>query len=436
VRILFAVHHFPPRYTGGAELRALRTASHMRARGHEVEVVCVEHTDRGPEGGVGWEEGLYEGVPVRRLSFDLSAAPDRFRWEYDNAWIGAHLRWYLAERRPDLFHLIGGYLMSGRALVTAQEMGIPTVLTLTDFWFLCPRIQMWRSDGRLCQSVPEAAACVRCLAEEKRRYRLPGRIASGLADGFWRSRRGLVNRVEARRAFLFEALERTDCIVSPSRFLRRFFVRAGVAPEKVVFVRQGRDFPTLRPEDLDKPSSPHLRVGYMGQIAPHKGVHILFAAARRLPDALLRVHAYGDTSRFPRYVAKLRRLIRGDDRLRLNGAFPKEALSRVLRGLDVVVVPSLWYENSPNVILEAFAHRTPAVVGDVGGMAELVEDGVSGLHFRRGDAEDLARQLRRLLDRPTLLETLREGIPPVKTVAEEMDELEQIYGRVTGRYGR
>jgi len=431
VRIVFAVHHFPPRYTGGAELRALRTALHMRARGHEVAVVCVEYTDRGPDGGVTWEDGLYDGIPVRRLSFDLSAAPDRFRWEYDNAWIGVHLRRYLAERAPDLFHLIGGYLLSGRALRTAQEMGIPTVLTLTDFWFLCPRIQMWRSDGRLCQAVPEAVACARCLAEEKRRYRLLGRIAPGLADAFWRSRRGLVSRIEARRVFLLGVLNRTGCIVSPSRFLRRFFVRAGVAPGKIAFIRQGRDFSALGPGDLDKPASPHLRVGYIGQIAPHKGVHILFAAARRMPHAPLQVHAYGDTSRFPRYTAELRRLARGDERLRLDGAFPKEALSRVLRELDVVVVPSLWYENSPNVILEAFAHHTPVIVGDVGGMAELVEDGVSGLHFRRGDVEDLTRQLRRLLDRPALLERLREGIPSVKTVAEEMDELDQIYDQVT-----
>jgi glycosyltransferase involved in cell wall biosynthesis len=54
-----------------------------------------------------------------------------------------------------------------------------------------------------------------------------------------------------------------------------------------------------------------------------------------------------------------------------------------------VVVPSIWYENSPNVILEAFAHRTPVVASDLGGMAELVEDGVNGLRFTPGDASSL-----------------------------------------------
>lgn len=431
MKIVFAVHHFPPKYTGGAELRTYRTASQMKVRAHDVQVICVEHDHQGPTDGVAWDDSVYDGIPVRRLSFDLSGAPDRFLWGYDNGWIGEHLSQYLAESRPDVFHLIGGYLMSGRALRAAQESGIPTVVTLTDFWFLCPRIQMWHSSGGLCRTVPRAEVCARCLGDERRRYRLPAKVAPGLMKAFWRMRKGAARRIEARRTFLLEALNRTDRIISPSRFLRRCFVEAGVNSDKIVFVRQGRDFPNLPPEDLTKTASPHLRVGYIGQIARHKGVHILFEAARRLPGAAIRVHVYGDTSHFPRYAEELGQQARGDDRLSLDGSFPKEALSQVLRELDLIVVPSLWYENSPNVILEAFAHRTPVIVSNVGGMAELVEHEVNGLHFQIGDSMDLARQLQRIIDEPALLETLRQGIPPVKTASEEMNELAQIYNLVT-----
>jgi glycosyltransferase involved in cell wall biosynthesis len=92
----------------------------------------------------------------------------------------------------------------------------------------------------------------------------------------------------------------------------------------------------------------------------------------------------------------------------------------------------VWYENSPNVILEAFAHHTPVVASDLGGMAELVRDGENGLLFAPGDADSLARQLRRLLDDPHLLSALRAGIGPVKSVAQEMDELEGVYQTVVG----
>jgi glycosyltransferase involved in cell wall biosynthesis len=427
MRIVIAVHHFPPRYTGGAEWRAYRTAAALQARGHEVRVVCVECIDAGPDGSVAWKDDVYDGIAVRRLSFSLAAAPDPFRWEYDNPWIGHHLQEFLSEHRPDVFHLIGGYLMSGRALRVAHQLNIPTVVTLTDFWFLCPRVSMLRSNGQVSTLPINAVTCARCLGEEKRRYRLPGRVAPSLMEAFWRLRKTRISNIEARMAFLRLTLNQVSAIISPSQFLRSIFVEAGVEPEQIIFSRQGRDFPDLVPEMLEKTPSSGLRVGYTGQIAWHKGIHVLFEAARRMPDIPLTMRAYGDITPFPEYTAYLHRIIAGDGRLELAGVYRCREVSQVLRELDVIVVPSLWYENSPNAILEAFVHRTPVVASNLGGMAELVRDGENGLLFAPGDANDLARQLRRLLDDPSLLPTLRAGIGAVKSVAQEMDELEEIY---------
>jgi len=426
MKILIGVHHFPPRYTGGAELRAYRTAAWLQAHGHDVHVVCVEAIDAG--GDLTFEDDTYDGLRVRRLYFNLKVAPDPFRWQYDNPWIGAHLRGYLAQLAPDLFHLISGYLLSGSALRAAQDLRLPTVLTLTDFWFLCPRLNLLRSDGSLCRPPFEPATCARCLGEQQRRYRLPGRVAPALMRLFWRGRRSRAAQIAARMTFLHATLGRVNAIISPSRFLRGLFIEDGLAPERIIFSRQGRDF-DLTPELLHKSASPRLRVGYLGQIAPHKGVHLLFEALRYLPGADLEVRAYGDPAPFPRYTRRLRRLAGRDPRLHLAGVYERTAVSRVLQGLDVIVVPSLWYENSPNTILEAFAHRTPVIVSDLGGMAELVTDDVNGLRFAPGDAPALAARLRRLLTEPALLPRLRAGIAPVKTVAQEMTELEEIYRR-------
>ena len=235
--------------------------------------------------------------------------------------------------------------------------------------------------------------------------------------------------------FLRQTLSQVDAIISPSQFLRSTFIEAGVKPERIIFSRQGRDFPDVTPEMLRKMPSSGLRVGYVGKIARHKGVHVLFEAARQMPGASLSVRAYGDTTSFPGYTARLRRLIAGDERLELAGVYRRQEVSQVLREMDVIVVPSLWYENSPNAILEAFGHRTPVVASNLGGMAELVRDGENGLLFAPGDAEGLARQLRRMLDDPHVLPALRAGIGPVKSVAQEMDELEEIYW-VVARNGR
>lgn len=424
--MLIAVHHFPPAYTGGAEWRAYRTAAWLRECGHDARVICVETIEAGEGSGVIFEDGEYGGVPVRRLSFSIKRAPDPFRWTYDNPWIGEHLRGYLAERAPDIFHLISGYLMSGSALRAAMEARIPTVVTLTDFWFLCPRITLLRSNGQLCGPPFDAVTCARCLGEEKRRYRIPGRLAPAVMQAFWRMRPERVKQIQARMTFLQDTLGRVDAVVSPSRFLRDLFVRAGVAPERIVFSRQGRDF-DLTPELVDKLPSSRLRVGYMGQIAPHKGVHILFEAARQLPGAALEVKAYGDPAPFPDYARRLRSMAATDPRLKMCGVYDRTQVSQVLQGVDVVVVPSVWYENSPNTILEALAYRTPVIVSDLGGMAELVEEGVNGLRFAPGDAVALAARLRQLLDEPALLPRLQRGIGPVRSIVEEMTELQEIY---------
>jgi glycosyltransferase involved in cell wall biosynthesis len=432
MRIAMAVHHFPPHYTSGAELRAYRTATWLRDHGHDVYVICIEAIDAGDSHGLTFKDEHYDGLPVRRLSFNLAAASDPFRWAYDNPWIGEHLHEYLAKLAPDLLHLISGYLMSGSTLRVAMNLQIPTVLTLTDFWFLCPRITLLRSNGQLCAPPFDAVTCARCLGEEKRRYRVPGQIAPALMDAFWRTRSSRVAKVRERMVFLDETLNRVDAVVSPSQFLRHLFIEAGVPAERIIFSRQGRDFPDLTPDLLEKAPAAHLRVGYLGQIAPHKGVHTLLEAVRRLPGAALQVKAYGDTGRFPDYARQLRQMARQDARLSLAGVYDRTDVSRVLQGLDVVVVPSVWYENSPNAILEAFAHRTPVVASDVGGMAELVRHEETGLLFKMGDTESLARQLQRLLDSPHLLAALRAGIGPVKSVAQEMQELEEIYRTVVG----
>jgi len=432
MKIVIALHHFAPRYTSGAELRAYRTAAWLHDHGHDVHVVCVESIDTGDGHGLTFEDDTYCGLPVRRLSFNLASAPDPFRWEYDNRWIGEHLDGYLAKVRPDLLHLISGYLMSGSTLRAAMDLRIPTVVTLTDFWFLCPRITLLRSNGQLCAPPFDAVTCARCLGEGKRRYRIPGRIAPGLMDVLWRTQRGRVDRVRARMTFLRETLERVDAIISPSQFLRGLFVEAGVAPERIVFSRQGRDFLNLTPDLLEKTPTAHLRIGYMGQIAPHKGVHTLFEAVQQLPGANLEVKAYGNRVPFPGYTHRLRQMVRYDPRLKLTGVYERTEVSRVLQELDVVVVPSVWYENSSNTILEAFAHRTPVIASDLGGMAELVKDGVNGLRFAPGDASSLAAKLRQLIDNPGLLSQLQDGIGPVKSVAEEMAELRAIYGTVVG----
>jgi glycosyltransferase involved in cell wall biosynthesis len=427
MRVLLAVHHFPPNFTGGAEWRAYRTADALQCRGHQVRVLSVESIKH-HRGDPRWRDEVYEGVQVRRLFLDLDGASDPWRVEFDNPWIGKHLSAWLATLQPDVFHLIGGYLLSGSALRAARSMEIPSIVTLTDYWFLCPRITMLRSDGTRSRLPIDPVTCAQCLGQERRRYALPNAVAPKLMRAFWGFRKNRARRIEERQRYLMNELNGVHTLIAPSRFLMEQFVRAGVSQDSIRFMRQGHDFSYLNDGLLRKEPSERLRVGYIGQISFHKGVHTLLLAAARVDNPNLEIRIYGDGSRFPRYMKSLRRFKQSRTSVEFAGSFAgRTQLTRILQTLDVVVVPSVWAENSPNSVLEAFAHRTPVIASNTGGLPELVDHGRNGLLFEAGDAGSLAGALDRILVSPELLETMRANIRPVKSLDEEIDELGRVY---------
>jgi len=433
MRILVAVHHFPPDCGGGAGWRAYRTVREFQRAGHQVHVVCAGSITCGNGQVLEHVRDTYGGVIVDRLYFNLSRSPDPFRWGYRNPLVGQYVSDLAREFKPDVVHLISGYLMSGSTVEAAQAARLPVVLTLTDFWFLCPRITLVRSDGSLCPSSVDPVACVLCLRKQKRRYRLPDRLSGGLvgrALGLaWRkSNDALVAAVRERGTYLLSLLDTIDVVISPSQFLKQLFESQGVSPRRFLYMRQGLDISDWVKAAPSNPG-PSLRVGYIGQIAEHKGVDVLVKAFRRLRagEKTPQLTLYGSTEQFPGFVERLRQQAAGRNDIVFAGQFEHSQIRRIHAGIDVLVVPSVWYENSPNVILEAFATGTPVVVSGLGGMAELVTDGVNGFQFEPGDAQDLARVLQRFVDQPDLAETLRQGMLPVKTVQEEVEELLHIY---------
>ncbi len=433
MKITLPVHHFPPHYSAGAELYAFRLARWLIAHGHEVEVVCVEAIDQGRPAELHATEDRYQGITVWRLAFNLIEAPERLRWNYDNPLLGTWFADYLRRAQPDLAHFQAGYLIGLAPLAAAHAASVPTVLTLHDYWFLCPRVTLLRGDGTLCTNIPNnPAGCAWCQRLERRSYRLPDRLSGGMLGTIAQTiaLRDERTVIADRRAQLLPALALPDAVIAPSHFLAERFAPF-VPAERLHIARYGLDLtPFQQPHRHG--ASETLRVGYIGQIAQHKGVHLLIDAFRRLQtgDQPAELHIYGGLDAQPHYVDSVRRLAGNDPRIQLHGRFPNADVASILAELDVVVVPSIWYENSPLAIMEAQAAGTPVVTAALGGMAELVRDGVDGLHFQPADAADLARALQRLIDAPALLPTLRAAVTTPRAIDDEMRQLVTIYNSV------
>lgn len=432
MRILFTAHGFPPTHSAGAERRTERMARWLADRGHYVEVFAVEslttegfHVDSRQE----------NGLTVHRLSYKIENVPDPLIGFYDYPPVGDALRDILSRGAFDLLHLVSGYLLGNQVIQTAQRMGIPQVITLTEFWFMCPRLNLMKATGILCTGPETHEKCTRCLMEDKRRYRLPAMLMPKVMDAVWpvvhmtTSSGQMREAVQRRDRVLRAALEAIDLVICPSKYLIDKFAEFGFQTQNFHYLRQG----LARPGDKStsgQRASDVLSLAYIGQIKEHKGVDLLIDAVIMLLNEgkPIVLELWGPETESPDYVAWLKaRSAKYSRNIRWQGKYTGHKVWDVLAQTDVLVMPSRWHENSPNAILEAFEMGVPVIATNLGGMAELVQHEKNGLLFELNDAEDLSRQIKRLLDETGLMKSLYEGIPPVKTINEEMEEILLLY---------
>jgi glycosyltransferase involved in cell wall biosynthesis len=436
MRILLVCPHFPPRSIGGVEIYTKRLADTLRMQGDEPAVICVEDAVF-PHEGIPVSLDMASGYPVHRVAANLTETPGGLGVTYHSAELERAVGEVMDADRPDVLHLHSGYLLGGSVLLAAQARSIPTVVTLHDFWFMCSRITLSHPGGALCTGPESDGKCAWCLSTAKRRYRLldvtsggrVGRVMArliehrpiGRALGFATLRDTLAQR----RSTLTRALGGADVILSPSHFVRDAMLRAGIGPERIAISRYGIDARPL-PRVPRAPGEP-LRLGYLGQLAPHKGVHVLVAAVGSMTEQSIRLSVYGDPGPHARYAAELRSGAKKDARIAFEGPYGHERVYDILSRLDTIVVPSIWYENAPFVIQEAQAAGVPVLASHLGGMRELVADERDGLLFEPGSARSLAAQIRRLVHEPDLLERLRAHPAVVRSAADELVELRRHY---------
>ena len=221
-----------------------------------------------------------------------------------------------------------------------------------------------------------------------------------------------------REAFLKDHLLIADAFVSPSQFLIDRYAAWGLPRERFVMIENG-----LAPQRIAPPRTPgarnrRSRFGYFGQLTEFKGLHVLLEAITSIDDdvwgndATLAIFGGNLENQPAAFRDRFERLIeRAGRRVRFFGSYRSEELPRLMEQVDWVIMPSIWWENSPVVIQEAFLHGRPPIVGDIGGMAEKVRHGVDGLHFRVSSPEDLADRLTEALEDPSLWQRLRDNAP-------------------------
>lgn len=456
LEVLYVVHGFPPDTWAGTEIYTLNLAQEMKRRGHRVTILA-RAPGPGGEGSAQAEgepddfelvEDEFEGLRVIRMIHRLQHKS--LEESYSQPRAEAAFRKVLADVGPDLVHFQHLIHSSIGLVEIARDRGLATIVTCHDYWAICPRVQLIRPDGERCEG-NMGAGCFLCV-KEKQLERVPAAAKAGkLGDALLAAIAGGAGRVGTARAkelaseyaelrtreeAVPAAYAAADLRISPSRFLRQKLLDAYAGFDKHSFLFSDNGMRTDHVEALEKRPAKVVRFGFVGSLVWYKGDEVLVRAMAELgTDVAAELNIYGsfDPDK-DEHHARLSKLVEETGaRVTFKGRFDNSKLSEVYAEIDVLVVPSVWFENSPITIHEAFLTHTPVVTSDIGGMAEFVRDGVDGLHFKVGDELDLAKQLRRFVDEPGLVEELSQDWMTIKTIQENAAETEYRYRGLVAR---
>ena len=446
LKVLYIAHNHPNVRPGGAEQHALEL---HRAMSEVQGVESVLLTKGGPP--VGQFGRVHEGTciePIAGSASEYFLYTDGYTFDYLNGTItgkdfySKHFRTFLLAIQPNVVHfqhtLFLGYDLIREVANTLPNAAI--LYTLHEYLPICAR------DGQMIRTANNE------LCEEESPQRCHGCFPHIAPQTFF-----------LRKRFIQSQFAMVDLFIAPSRFLMQRYVDWGIPAQKIMFQDYGRT--PVRP-GTDRPRKLRNRLGFFGQLSGFKGVDVLLEAMRLLDvershrsssatDALngharairgeadanratLKLHGANldlQDGEFKRQFTRL--LDETRDSVTLIGKYQQKRLPELMREIDWVVVPSIWWENSPLVVQEAFMNRRPVICSDVGGMAEKVTDGVNGIHFRVGDPASLAAAIRRAVQSPVTWDEMRLGIPTIYGLDTQVSELGDLYRQLlAGRLSR
>ena len=411
MHILHLVHQYLPEKIGGTELYTRTLAHHQVKQGHEVTIVTPASTPI-----ITPEPVVEEGVTVYRIGVGPRGATAVFRSTFRHSQLDRTLAYILRQEQPNVVHIQHLMGWPSQLVRHIQQANIPYLITLHDYWHLCANAQLITNyDHTVCRGPNWWVNCARC-ALARAGYKQATPLIPGLMSLLgWRHNR------------LQKVLSGARTLIAPTLFTAQIHEQMGISLTGIQIVPHGIALPKVMPPR--QPRSHRLRIGYIGGLSWQKGVHILVEAVNQLPKTEVTLTIYGDTAVFPDYTAQLKQQAQHPG-IHLAGRIPHHHLWSALAQLDVVVVPSLWYETASLIIQEAFAAQVPVIASNLGALRERVADGIDGVLVPAGDVFALYQILDQCRRDPAYLNQLQAGIQPVFTIQEHLMKMEAIYRQI------
>jgi glycosyltransferase involved in cell wall biosynthesis len=433
MKILYVLHSFPPFHWRGTEVYAMELATAMASATGSTHQPHVFYLRDDPEAEeVVIEDDEFRGLPVHRARMRIDPAdPETY---FFNPSQEAVFKELLNRIRPEVVHFL--YYTGGLSLnlpKIAGESGAKVFITVTDFSGLCPRGQMLDRDGERCPGSREGIRCVPCLFDTTvfaSSPRLDRVLREYLPLWLMPARPGKeLELVGKRIAAVREAFTGAKLVIYPNANSRKLYHLSEIRSRWEEVMDYGIDTRPFAPHE--KSASEHVRIGFVGQLLPHKGLHVLARALEGLPgDWRLIVYGSLEDPGAREYHESLRF---DPERADFRGTFGFEHMNRALEDIDILVVPSTWDENCPLIVKYAMATGTYAVLADQPGMVADRDKVARARFFEPGDAESLRKALALAIrmraskksEAGVLEKVLKSGA--ITDIKEQADTLEGFY---------
>jgi glycosyltransferase involved in cell wall biosynthesis len=387
--------------TGGADRCYLQWADLLERQGHETVFFSMHHERNLP---TPYAKYFVDEVDFFNSSMrDLPSMAMRVLYSFQAR---KRIEALIQDTQPDVAHLHNvAHQLSPSILHPLKKHGIPVVQTLHDYKFGCPTY-MFYTEGQVCE---------RCKGGRYYNVLLHRCNRGSLAAS-------ALNCAEMYFHQLLGIYDNVDAFISPSNFLRQKMIEYGVAPERVVCIPNFIALDEYRPEYTHEDY-----FLFCGRLLAIKGVRTLLAAMASIKEAKLYVVGEGELKQeLESHAAD-----RGMENVSFLGYKSGEELKSIIAKSMFSVIPSEWYENLPYAVLESFALGTPVVAANIGGIPELIDEGVDGVLFKPGDVDDLVDKIRSLLARR---QDLAEMGRQARAKIERQYDAETHYDRVLSLY--
>jgi glycosyltransferase involved in cell wall biosynthesis len=316
------------------------------------------------------------------------------------------------EFRPQLIHI---HSMIGFSASTIERLkaifNIPIIITIRDYWYICPMIHLINSRGENCIDNAHGDGCALCYKARTIKH------INNSPFLFW------AGEFQARKAAWIRAINLTDMVIAVSPFLKDFYIRNGVDPDKIIVLSGGilpQAVGTRKPKKRDN----IFRIALLGNATSIWGINLILDILAIWHDQNVRIKVWGNCSE-QRIMQRVKKF--DDARLQFQGPYEREDITDMLSNIDIGIVPSDWADPEPQAVFDFLSHGIPVVASRIGGIPNFVKNEINGILFKPNDANALVGCLLQLKNSPSKIEKLRKNIEYPKTFMEQAIEIKSIY---------